>query len=190
MSPLQQFISRWQSCTKCTLQHNRQHVVMVRGTVPCTVLFVGEAPGHSEDSCGIPFAHAAPAGRILNHIIDESISTEITHAITNIVCCLPVGENSQITQPNDQEIMACGQRLREFVTICSPSLIVCVGKLATEWIDPHRRGCVLPSYTGQIVNITHPAAVLRMNQSMQGLQVQKAIVTIRSAVRRLMEPSA
>jgi DNA polymerase len=39
--------------------------------VPCDVLFIGEAPGESEDAIGIPFI--GPAGHLLGRIIDEAL---------------------------------------------------------------------------------------------------------------------
>ena len=41
----------------------------MRGSIPFNVLFVGEAPGESEDVLGFPFV--GPAGKLLDHIIKE-----------------------------------------------------------------------------------------------------------------------
>jgi uracil-DNA glycosylase len=41
--------------------------VLAKGKLPCDVLFVGEAPGESEDVTGTPFI--GPAGRLLDEMI-------------------------------------------------------------------------------------------------------------------------
>ena len=49
-----------------------QHRVLYRGKVPCHVLFVGEAPGQSEDSVGRPFE--GPAGGKLDQIVERALA--------------------------------------------------------------------------------------------------------------------
>src|SRR4051812_21732902 len=46
------------------------HVCLAKGRVPCDVLFVGEAPGESEDVLGYPFA--GPAAPLLARIAANS----------------------------------------------------------------------------------------------------------------------
>ena len=36
---------KWINCTRCELCENRKKVCLLRGKVPCDMLFVGEAPG-------------------------------------------------------------------------------------------------------------------------------------------------
>lgn len=45
LSPYQRHKNRWKSCTLCPICEQRVNVVLARGTVPCDVLFIGEAPG-------------------------------------------------------------------------------------------------------------------------------------------------
>lgn len=47
--------------------------VFYRGDIPATIVFVGEAPGKSENSAGIPFHPGAPAGKLLMHIVKRSV---------------------------------------------------------------------------------------------------------------------
>ena len=56
MTPLQTHIQKWSYCQECELCNGRKRSVLIKGTVPCDVLFLGEAPGLSEGSLGIPFA--------------------------------------------------------------------------------------------------------------------------------------
>lgn len=87
MTLYQQHVQRWISCQRCALRLRRKHVVIARGTVPAPVVFVGEAPGESEDVLGIPFV--GPAGHLFDYILNEAITDRTRYAITNLVCCIP-----------------------------------------------------------------------------------------------------
>lgn len=63
-------VQTWRGCTACSLSVQRSRVVLYRGQVPCDVLFVGEAPGESEDVVGTPFI--GPAGKLLDAMIRGS----------------------------------------------------------------------------------------------------------------------
>lgn len=71
MTPFQKHKLRWQSCERCDLCQTRDKTCLVRGKLPADVLFVGEAPGPSEDVIGQPFI--GPAGHLLDEIIAEAI---------------------------------------------------------------------------------------------------------------------
>lgn len=62
-------VEKWKDCQRCPLAQQRSNIVLARGTVPCDVLFIGEAPGASEDALGLPFV--GPAGHLLNQIIER-----------------------------------------------------------------------------------------------------------------------
>ena len=172
-NPLQQFTDRWSSCTRCPLSKNRYKVVLYRGNIPADVLFIGEAPGQSEDTLGQPFR--GPAGRVLDDILRDAKSELLelngktfTFALTNVVCCIPeitagdiesgdFDESSQlgIRDPTKAEAEACNPRLLEFVALVKPRLIVRLGKVSA-------------ASTADLVaeapmrSLIHPAAILRM----------------------------
>ncbi len=189
MSEWTNHVMRWKDCTKCPLHKQRDRICLARGQVPADVLFIGEAPGASEDALGQPFV--GPAGALLNQIIERAIPKvdsvnedykpewyyAYTWALTNLVCCFPReakerGEN----EPEDEEILACRPRLVEFINIVQPRLIVCVGSLAAEYVN-HEAGT-------KCVDIIHPAATFppRMVRAQAQQAIQRAIVVIRSAV--------
>lgn len=177
MSAWRGHVEKWKDCTACLLSQQRSRICLARGAVPCDVLFVGEAPGASEDALGQPFV--GPAGRVLDQIIERAIPTSVSFALTNLVCCFPReakerGEN----EPTYKEISACANRLAEFINIARPKQIVCVGSLAAAYVD-HRD-------TVQCVDIVHPAAVLRMPLAQKQMAVQRAIVTVRNAVDSML----
>jgi DNA polymerase len=177
-------------------------VVLVRGTVPCDVLFVGEAPGETENVLGKPFC--GPAGKLLDAILARAVPDGVTFALTNLVACIPraPGGGAKASQPEDASIKACGERLRELIRLAKPRLLVAVGALARDWLDVKVRDCVLkvretgrpagtkrqmldvaePAILIPTVDIVHPAAVLRANTAGQGLMVQRCVVTVANAV--------
>lgn len=175
-TPWQQHVERWRGCQGCELHQRRKRVVLARGSVPCDVLFVGEAPGASEDAIGAPFV--GPAGKLLDEIIEEAMSglPPLRIAFTNLVCCIPRGEDwEKIGEPGKEHIAACRKRLEEFVALARPRLIVLVGSLAKR----HSSGLV---GSRSWAEIDHPAFIMRMNEAQRGLARQRAEVRIRNAV--------
>lgn len=178
------FVAKWRDCTACPLHEQRDRIVLARGTVPCQVLFIGEAPGEVEDSTGLPFR--GPAGALLDRIVASALPPEVTYAMTNVVCCFPreaklwAINNQSSHEPERAEILACRPRLVEFVNLCQPRLIVCVGALATEYVDQ--------SDTVPCVNVVHPAHILaHMPKVQKDYAVNKCIVQIRCAVAKMLE---
>lgn len=183
---------RWGSCQLCELARGRNKIVLLRGRVPAPVLFCGEAPGQSENVLGRPFA--GPAGRLLDQIIDRAGLTAQSYALTNLVACIPLDDDhSKLGQPSATCIKACAPRLADVVQLVRPRLVVWVGKLAAKW-GPVTAFLPVPLRTKSYfhdkdkrskrpiqVEIIHPAAILRMDISQQGLAVQRCVVTIADA---------
>lgn len=115
----------------------------------------------------------------------------LTYFLTNLVGCIPYerdedGKLGKAAEPEDSSIKACAPRLIEIIDICQPKLVVCVGKLAEDWLaneNVHMKRHI-KGFTHQFktVNITHPAAILRANVSQRGLAVQRCVVTINTAL--------
>lgn len=185
MTPLQRHCKQWSTCKLCDLHINRTKVVLIRGTrIPAPILFIGEGPGASEDVIGEPFK--GPAGHLLDLIIDRSIDAQHDYAITNLVACLPIVEGRKSAEPPVKSIEACAPRVGDIVNLCHPRVIVCVGALAYKWANgKYKKMGVLDGFTGDIVRITHPAAILRMDVTQQGIEVQRAIVIVEDAVSDL-----
>jgi uracil-DNA glycosylase len=113
------------------------------------------------------------------HEVRISEGIEIRVAFTNMVCCLPRNDDGgKATKPDDDDVESCGDRLAEFVKIADPKLIVCVGEVARDWLDPQWKKSVKLHRPIPRISIIHPAAILRMNVSMQGLSYQRAVVTL------------
>lgn len=176
-SHLHAHIEKWKDCQACPLSKQRFRICLGRGSVPADVLFIGEAPGASEDAIGQPFV--GPAGRLLNEIIDRALPAGMTYALTNLVCCFPREAKTEgHNEPHYSEILACRPRLIEFVNVVQPRLIVCVGALAEQHVD-HRDSV-------PCADIVHPAAILRMPLAQKHMAVQQAIVIVRNAVEDVL----
>ena len=191
MTPYQNHAARWRDCRRCELACQRSKIVLLRGSVPCDVLFVGEAPGASEDALGIPFV--GPAGQLLDRIVEDAIpkfpppepDPRFRWAFTNLVACFPrKAKETDDHQPPPASIQACGERLRELVAVCKPKLLVCVGTLARDWLDPKRRGSIKLDVP-RTISIDHPSFILRSVTAAQGLMIKRCVVTIRNAVEQL-----
>jgi uracil-DNA glycosylase family 4 len=134
-----------------------------------------------------------PAGQLLDMIIRRALSVETSYALTNLVCCIPRDEGGKADEPPDEQVQSCRTRLVEMVELCRPKLIVCVGRLAKDWLDPgYKKGIKLLDEDGKLIrqmDILHPAAILRTNVAQRGLAIQRAVVQIQSAVEDLNEGS-
>lgn len=187
MTRFQLHLANWQNCQACELCDQRRNMVFSRGRVPCDILFIGEAPGLSEDVVGRPFV--GPAGKLMDRIITEALTgyEHMSYALTNLVCCFPkkqkeAGDN----EPPPESIEACSKRLEEFVNLAEPRMIVCVGGLAQAWIIGTKgRRHILTGYQGKLIAITHPAAILRMLLAQRPLVTRRCVVTIAEAIEEL-----
>jgi len=173
--------SNWINCQRCELHKTRKHVVLYRGAIPCDVLFIGEAPGESEDVLGLPFV--GPAGHLLDHIIRDALPNGFTFALTNLVACIPRDPfDNKTTEPDDSYIRKCAPRLGDFISLSHPRLIVRVGALANDYLAElatYYEARVTPS-----IFITHPAAILRANIAQRGLAIQRCVIAITTAVEK------
>jgi DNA polymerase len=177
-----QFREHHQGCTECELHEQRKRMVFARGKVPAPILFVGEAPGASENAIGRPFV--GPAGHLLDKIISLGIDGRADYAITNLVCCFPRdNKKSGNHQPPKEAIITCSARLADFIVLCQPEVIVTVGTLADKWIAHVVAEWV--NWSGEFASIIHPAAILRMDISQQNLAVRRCVATLEDVLFKL-----
>lgn len=190
MKPLtvyQQHVVRYRDCRGCELCRTRERVVFPRGAVPADVVFVGEAPGESENILGQPFV--GPAGQLLDGIVAEALdpTPHVRAAFTNLVMCIPYGADGvgKTEEPDADHVIACKGRLEEFLRIARPRLVVAVGACAKKWLAPGYRHCVELPAGVKLIDVVHPAAILRMNVAQRGLARQRCVVQVRQAVEEL-----
>jgi DNA polymerase len=159
---------------------------MCRGKIPCDVLFIGEAPGASEDVIGQPFI--GPAGKLLDQQIAEAqanAKTNLRLCFTNLVCCIPKKDGRKIGEPDKECIKACNPRLLEFISLARPTLIVCVGDLADKYVGETEGLLDTMGRAPRFTEITHPAAILRAEVVRKPLMNQRVVVTLENEFREM-----
>ena len=147
---------KWNGCDACGLGSlATRHVLRPRGYIPCEILFIGMAPGLSEDARGWPMI--GPTKDVLDEWIEESGVSALRWAIQNLIACMSreAERPAKYRDPSGYEIMKCRPRLIELVKLCAPGQIVLLGKLSQhvfpkEWF----REC-------QYLDLPHPASVFR-----------------------------
>ncbi|MCZ6582356.1 MAG: uracil-DNA glycosylase [Thaumarchaeota archaeon] len=112
------------SCKKCSLCESRTHAVPGKGNSKAEIVFVGEAPGRSEDLKGEPFVGSA--GKKLSDLLEHVGLSRDSVYITNVVKCRPP-ENRQ---PTKQEKKACSDYLNRELEIINPRIICVLGNTA------------------------------------------------------------
>lgn len=144
------------NCERCGLCKFRKQIVFGRGTIPAKILFIGEAPGKTEDLIGVPFI--GQAGRLLDRGIDTAcqmaeLEFPPSYFITNTVACRPTdmldGENRP---PTPEEAWRCFERLKKTYQHVKPARVVFLGKVAKRYCST-----AFP----EAVELYHPAYLLR-----------------------------
>ncbi|MBW3659238.1 MAG: uracil-DNA glycosylase [Actinobacteria bacterium] len=123
LRPWKQLERDARSCTDCRLWESRSKVVFGEGDVDADLMFVGEAPGRSEDLTGRPFAGAA--GNILDNFLGDVGLTRDEVYVTDLVMCRP----PQGRRPSADEIEAHMPYLAEQIAHVRPRVIVAFGEL-------------------------------------------------------------
>jgi DNA polymerase len=115
-------------CVKCQLWKNRKNAVPGEGNPESPVMFIGEAPGQSEDIKGKPFVGAA--GKFLETLLSEIDLSRDDVFICNIVKCRPPRNR----EPMPNEIQTCTPYLDRQMRIIKPKFIVTLGNHSTAYI--------------------------------------------------------
>ena len=118
------------TCRLCRLCEGATQAVPGEGNPHAEILFIGEAPGKSEDLQGEPFVGAA--GKFLNELLASINLKREDIFITNIVKNRP--QNNR--DPKDDEIEACFPYLDEQIQAIKPLLIVTLGRHAMNRFMP------------------------------------------------------
>ena len=149
------------NCRACGLAESRKNVVFGMGDPRAEVLFVGEAPGASEDEQGLPFV--GKAGQLLDDMLSMIGLHRDRVYITNSIKCRP----PQNRDPLNTEKEACAPYLQKQLQLMDPKIIVCLGRIsAMEMIKPdfkitQEHGQFFEKSGVLMTAIYHPAALLR-----------------------------
>ena len=146
-------------CPLCKLSRSRKNAVPGEGQLSAKIMFIGEAPGRSEDEKGRPFVGAA--GRILDELLKKAGIERSEVFITNMVKCRP--PNNRV--PKEDELTACRQYLDRQIALIKPKVICILGRTAYSSL---LGGSSITANRGKIVERAgqkyfltfHPAAVI------------------------------
>ncbi len=131
-----------------------KNIVVGRGNLNASILFVGEAPGRNEDEQGLPFVGAA--GKNLDKLLADVGLTTNDIYIANILKCRPP-ENRN---PTSEEIRKHTPWLMKQIKEMKPKVICSLGNYATKFF---LSGCN-PNNMDKQPGITHVHGKLKTIQ--------------------------
>jgi uracil-DNA glycosylase family 4 len=172
---LKHVLAEARSCQRCPdLAATRKNVVFGAGNADADLMFVGEAPGATEDEQGLPFV--GRAGKLLDQLLAEIGLERKEVFVCNTLKCRPPGNRD----PLPQEIENCQDYLRRQVDLIQPTVICTLGNFSTKLLrgDPtgitRLRGrpevITVGSRAVRLYPIYHPAAALYTPRMLQTLR--------------------
>jgi DNA polymerase len=158
----------------CPLKDSRTNIVFGMGNADADLMFVGEAPGATEDKEGKPFV--GRAGKLLDTLLGEIGLDRSEVFITNVLKCRPPGNRD----PLPEEIAECEPYLMRQVELIRPRVICTLGNFATKLLSGSPVGITKVRGRPQEVEIAgvavklfplfHPAAALRVPRNLELLR--------------------
>ncbi|HEY8096461.1 MAG TPA: uracil-DNA glycosylase [Methylobacter sp.] len=148
-------------CIKCGLCKTRTQTVFGSGNKNAEWMFIGEAPGQSEDQQGLPFV--GKAGQLLTEMLRAIGLDREEVFIANVVKCRPPANRD----PEPIEIESCKPYLLRQMALIKPKIIVVLGRVAAQALlntgEPigKLRGRIHALNDTPVVVVYHPAYLLR-----------------------------
>jgi uracil-DNA glycosylase family 4 len=163
------------SCTRCPeLAATRKTVVFGAGNADADLMFIGEAPGASEDEQGVPFV--GRAGKLLETLLGEIGMARSEVFIANTLMCRPPGNRD----PQPIELENCHEYLLRKVELIQPTVICTLGNFSTKLLRGDPTGItrlhgqpevlVLGRRAVRLYPIYHPAAALYTPRMLETLR--------------------
>ena len=150
-------------CNLCPLGASRINTVFGTGNRKAVLMFVGEAPGETEDNTGIPFV--GRAGKLLDKYLEAVDIPRDDVYIANILKCRPPKNRD----PESGEQDKCIGYLREQVRLIRPKMIVCLGRIAAmrliheDYRITKEHGTWVKKGDFEMTAVYHPSLLLRGN---------------------------
>jgi uracil-DNA glycosylase len=172
---LKQVFSQVRDCVRCQeLADTRRNVVFGAGNADADLMFIGEAPGASEDEQGLPFV--GRAGKLLSTLLEEIGLLRTDVFICNTLKCRPPGNRD----PLPGEIENCREYLYRQVELIEPSVICSLGNFSTKLLRDDPTGITRLHGTPEVITlgrravrlypIFHPAAALYTPRMLETLR--------------------
>ncbi len=149
-------------CHLCELSKSRIKSVFGEGNINSPIMFIGEAPGGSEDECGRPFV--GRTGSLLAKIIETMLgcSREDVY-ITNVIKCRPPKNRV----PTQSEVVSCRPYMLRQIEAINPKILVALGSSSYQFLTDDNtpiskiRGVVLEFGDKILIPTFHPSYLLR-----------------------------
>ncbi|MFZ5424514.1 MAG: uracil-DNA glycosylase family protein [Patescibacteria group bacterium] len=148
------------NCSKCRLCETALNAVPGEGNINSKIVFIGEAPGATEDKTGRPFV--GRAGNLLETLLNEIGYKREDVWIGNIIKHRPPNNRD----PLPDEIKACEGYLAMQLKAIDPWVVVTLGRFSMNYF--YKDGKITkdhghPRKIGDLVlyPVYHPAAALR-----------------------------
>jgi len=119
---LENLNKKWMKECECELKQTAKQAVPGDGNPDAEIVFIGEAPGRSEDEQGRPFVGAA--GKFLAEMLSLINLKREDVYITNIVKYRPPNNRD----PLPEEKASCREWLLQELKIISPKIIIFLGR--------------------------------------------------------------
>ena len=161
------------------------------------VLFVGEAPGITEDEKGIPFC--GRTGKLFRRWLDRA-GIKQDYFITNAVSCWPErDEHKRDRKPDSKQIGRCRERILDLIELTSPDVVIPVGVVALKSLMgkgmmkdsrgkrqkrliKRRSGGKVRMLYFKVCAVYHPSWVMRLRGKAVGNKSKLCIEDIQNAV--------
>jgi DNA polymerase len=169
-------------CTRCPLHQGRTNAVFGAGNADAELMFIGEAPGASEDRLGLPFVGAA--GKLLDRLLEELGMDRKDVWIGNVLRCRPPDNRD----PQPREIEACQGYLFEQVRLIEPTVICTLGNFSTKLLRGDTTG-ISRLHGREEVRVIGPRAVrlYPLYHPAAALYTPSMLETLRSDFQRIPE---
>jgi DNA polymerase len=172
---LKEVLAQARACERCDeLAATRRTVVFGAGNADAELMFVGEAPGASEDEQGLPFV--GRAGKLLDQLLGEIGLERREVFVANVLKCRPPGNRD----PLPVEIDNCQEYLLRQVELIQPAVICTLGNFSTKLLRGDPTGITRLHGVPEVITIGrravrlypiyHPAAALYTPRMLETLR--------------------
>jgi uracil-DNA glycosylase family 4 len=169
-----------------------------QGHVGQRLMIVGQAPGPSSGRRGVPYTGAT--GKTLQRWLERAgFAPGALHRdfyLTSLTKCFPGPATGTAAKgdrpPSAKEIALCARHLDREIALVRPQIVVALGRLAAERLDPTARGVPLADLVGtlrpaeraghvfRLLPLPHPSGVSRwLNDPAHVARLDEALAVLR-----------
>lgn len=136
------------NCFKCDISLYRRNIVNGYGDRNASIMFIGEAPGGTEDKYAVPFI--GPAGKLFNSYLGLCNLSRDEVFVTNVIRCRPPGNRI----PSPIEIHNCFPNLLADIAEVKPKIIMLLGSVALKSYF-NNNSAKITKCAGSVIRLNH-----------------------------------